>query len=111
MKKKDIVALRTLADILPITYYEVKVKKSGKELLASGVEFDGKGNLLEPNLIYEFTQKHPVNHARRIKDIYVKEGKQGVENYCAAIKLLDDESKMGLNDIVKQMEARKTCLI
>jgi hypothetical protein len=111
MKKTDIKALKMLADLLPQTYYEVPVQISGKALIEKGVKTDGSGNKVDEKLYYQLTQKHPVNHNRRIRKVYEKDGQKGVEEYCQNVKDLAAESAKGISSLNETMNERKSCLI
>lgn len=111
MKKKDIKALKMLADLLPQTYYEVPVQISGKVLIERGIKTDGNGNVVDEKLYYNLTEKHPVNHNRRIRRIFETNGQEGVEEYCKSVKTLAEESAKGISDLTSTMNERKSCLV
>jgi hypothetical protein len=87
--------LRKLANRLPIitTTTIIGERKSGKEL--TDVMYDDKGQPIDSNLTYikKSVVKVPLNHNRKMKQIYNKFGAEGIEGYVAAVVNYEKQSK------------------
>jgi hypothetical protein len=93
MKAKDKTLHRELQNIaarLPFNYTEVpaSIPVRGEDMLKNNPEAtDTSGKPLDPKKVYYVngTQKHPVNHYKRMNRIFRDRGEDGVKAYIAEV--------------------------
>jgi hypothetical protein len=93
MTKTEIKQLKELAQMLPKTLQDANVRKHviGSDLIEKGLEKTKTGEKLNPTKFYsvQIADKMPVNHFRRMKNLYQNHGIKAVEKYCRDIHELN----------------------
>ena len=86
MEKVQELKIRAIAKILPVRQYEVnsRAKVSGEDLLLCGhKEVEGKAIEKDGEYVMPMPFYNEVNHYRRLKKAFTKNGLNGVKSYVA----------------------------
>jgi hypothetical protein len=86
--------LQKIAQRLPFNYVEHKasLEYRGSEILEANPEAkDKEGNPIDPKKIYFIngSQRHVVDHYKRMKRIYRRDGEDGVKHYVTEVMALE----------------------
>lgn len=86
--------MQQIAARLPFNYVEHKasIQYRGSEILEQNPDAkDRDGNPIDPKKIYSIAgvQRHPVDHYKRMKRIYRRDGEAGVKHYIAEVMALE----------------------
>ena len=96
MKKILRRAIQSITELLPIEHYEVtnnisaQAKISVLKMRERRIEVTGDKNMPMPNFDkppYRVTSFHKVNHTRRMKRRYLKDGINGINDYIKSYGL------------------------
>lgn len=89
-KSKNLKRLRKYADLLPVvnTYTQEKHIVKGSEMIANGQKHLEDGGKILPDELYLTLMPviMPINHGRRMKQMYNKHGVVGAMSYIAAVR-------------------------
>lgn len=91
--------------MIPETVYPVNRKVPGSWLLSKGVT-ELEGCKIEPNRFYHFESVNKVNHNRRMKELFKRNGEEAVRQYVDEMIQLHKESQSVVIDIVDSMNDR-----
>lgn len=98
-KEKDLKLLKMAAEKLPTTFQDGNVSQTvhGSDLLLKGVAKLADGTPVEKNKVYlqktNDREMMPVNHFRRMKRLYLKNGIKAVYQYVDQVMTLHEEAK------------------
>lgn len=103
--------ISAVAKQLPPEYYHVPqhTREMGHKILEKDPKAtDQEGEPIKPDIEYTRTKDKamPVNHRRRMKDRFLKDGREGVEKYAAEVL----SRKLKKDKETKELEAKAAAL-